>query len=265
MLDYKQIQLAREATGIPDSTLEKDYLIELLLCHFSMSDYLKEHFVFRGGTALKKVYFPHFRYSEDIDFITDIRVGMNNCEEIIGKTLALINKTLPVDLHMESMPMQKGHVQILINYRLLPEIHGDKKLKIDIVNDVPLLKASPRRLAFTHKDFSGMKRTIRTYHLESILAEKIGRILDVVNEPRDLWDLLFLLRLKSRIKTKEVKSSFRKKYITGINVPNLISAIENSDYKNNWETRLRNQVPSLMPYSAAIKELTGLVKKAFSQ
>ena len=50
-----------------DKIIEKDYVISWILLGLAGSR-LKKSFAFKGGTALKKVYFPDYRYSEDLDF-----------------------------------------------------------------------------------------------------------------------------------------------------------------------------------------------------
>jgi len=53
--------------GVALSVVEKDYALTWILCALSKTKY-KEQFIFKGGTALRKVYFPDWRYSEDLDF-----------------------------------------------------------------------------------------------------------------------------------------------------------------------------------------------------
>jgi len=45
--------------------------------YFSKYNFLCENLVFRGGTALKKIYFPEFRFSEDLDFVVDNEKEIN--------------------------------------------------------------------------------------------------------------------------------------------------------------------------------------------
>jgi predicted nucleotidyltransferase component of viral defense system len=54
-LDYFQIQRQAAKEIIPESIIEKDYFIELLLFYFGNDDLLNKKIVFRGGTALKKI------------------------------------------------------------------------------------------------------------------------------------------------------------------------------------------------------------------
>ncbi|MBU2564558.1 nucleotidyl transferase AbiEii/AbiGii toxin family protein [Patescibacteria group bacterium] len=72
MINYSQIVKKASEKGVPVETIEKDYFIELFLFYFSKHKNIKD-LIFRGGTALKKMYFPDYRFSEDLDFLTAIK------------------------------------------------------------------------------------------------------------------------------------------------------------------------------------------------
>lgn len=52
---------------IPERVLERDYCLSWFLAGLSRSP-LRERLLFKGGTALKKCYYPEYRFSEDLDF-----------------------------------------------------------------------------------------------------------------------------------------------------------------------------------------------------
>lgn len=52
---------------IPVGTVEKDYVLSLMLVILSNSE-IANTIVFKGGTAIKKIYYPEARSSEDFDF-----------------------------------------------------------------------------------------------------------------------------------------------------------------------------------------------------
>ena len=52
---------------IREDVLERDYCLAWFLAVLSQSD-LKTVLGFKGGTALKRCYFPDYRFSEDLDF-----------------------------------------------------------------------------------------------------------------------------------------------------------------------------------------------------
>lgn len=54
------------------SIISRDYILSWILKWLSQQEF-GEKFIFKGGTALKKIYFPNFRFSVDLDFTV---VGM---------------------------------------------------------------------------------------------------------------------------------------------------------------------------------------------
>lgn len=52
---------------IPETVLERDYCLAWFLVGLSGTR-LCSQFIFKGGTALKRCYFPDYRFSEDLDF-----------------------------------------------------------------------------------------------------------------------------------------------------------------------------------------------------
>ena len=51
----------------PD-TVEKDYILGWMLYGIYANQQLKDKWIFKGGTSLKKCFFETFRFSEDLDF-----------------------------------------------------------------------------------------------------------------------------------------------------------------------------------------------------
>ena len=67
-MDEKLLRKLAGKYQMPLGTLEKDYALTNLLSvivNFPKLDKI----VFKGGTALKKIYFENFRFSEDLDFV----------------------------------------------------------------------------------------------------------------------------------------------------------------------------------------------------
>jgi len=85
--------------------------------------------------------------------------------------------------------------------------------------------------------------------------------LDVDNEPRDLYDLWYLLKLNLDIKI--VREEFKNKYGYTILVPNLLREIVKNDYRQNWKNRLIYQIFDLPDFDIVIKDLNKLIKKKF--
>ncbi|WP_083500136.1 nucleotidyl transferase AbiEii/AbiGii toxin family protein [Legionella waltersii] len=45
---------------------------------------IKQHFVFYGGTAIKRIYFEDRRFSEDIDLISEKNIFKGTAHSIFG-------------------------------------------------------------------------------------------------------------------------------------------------------------------------------------
>ena len=262
MIDYLQVQRLAIKNNVSPEIIEKDYFIELVLFYFSKNSSLCENFIFRGGTALKKVYFPEYRFSEDLDFVIDSQKEMNVYQEIIIQILQKISSDYPIKIDKRSI-FESDRLQLFIIYDIIPDIKGTKELKVDILKDYYIPKHERKRLLFSYPEFENKNSILETYALESVICDKIGRILDVDNEPRDLYDLWYLLKLNLDIKI--VREEFKNKYGYKILIPNLLREIGKDDYKQNWENRLIHQIFDLPDFDMLIKDLNKLIKKKFEQ
>ncbi|MBN8720703.1 MAG: nucleotidyl transferase AbiEii/AbiGii toxin family protein [Sediminibacterium magnilacihabitans] len=68
MIKPGEIQQKAREVGVRDQQIEKDYILSWILKGVSQHDQLSKIIVFKGGTVLKKIYFPDYRFSEDLDF-----------------------------------------------------------------------------------------------------------------------------------------------------------------------------------------------------
>ncbi len=68
MITKQELIKKHKALNLPLPTIEKDYILGLILACFYQHPIIKEHWVFKGGTCLKKLYLKDYRFSEDLDF-----------------------------------------------------------------------------------------------------------------------------------------------------------------------------------------------------
>ena len=87
MLSRAELQRLANRQKVALGILEKDYVLTEVLKALSQVPMLNEDFVFKGGTALRKVYFPNWRYSEDLDFT----VKHDMAKEDLRKQLDITN------------------------------------------------------------------------------------------------------------------------------------------------------------------------------
>jgi predicted nucleotidyltransferase component of viral defense system len=68
MIRKKEIEQKAEMQHVPKSTIDKDWVLgHFIDAIFSVTE-CRDSLVFKGGTCLRKCYFPEYRFSEDLDF-----------------------------------------------------------------------------------------------------------------------------------------------------------------------------------------------------
>ena len=85
--------------------------------------------------------------------------------------------------------------------------------------------------------------------------------MDVDNEPRDLYDLWYLLKLNLDINM--IREEFKNKYGYEILIPNLLREIVKDDYKQNWQNRLIHQILDLPDFKVVTENLNSMIKEKF--
>lgn len=68
MIKPGEIHIIANRLGIRDTQIEKDQVIGWILKGIPDNEFLKNKLRFKGGTALRKIHFPDYRLSEDLDF-----------------------------------------------------------------------------------------------------------------------------------------------------------------------------------------------------
>lgn len=68
MILKKEIEKIAEAQGVLKSTVDKDWVLGHFIDGIYAIPELREVLIFKGGTCLRKCYFPNYRFSEDLDF-----------------------------------------------------------------------------------------------------------------------------------------------------------------------------------------------------
>ncbi len=65
MIRPGEIQSIASKLGLRDTQIEKDYVIGWVLKGIAEQKILKAQLIFKGSTALRKIYFQDYRLSED--------------------------------------------------------------------------------------------------------------------------------------------------------------------------------------------------------
>jgi predicted nucleotidyltransferase component of viral defense system len=190
MIPRSQITAWRSA-GHPwqtDAMVEQDLIISAMLVTLFRDEALQRTFLFRGGTALHKLYLDRpLRYSEDIDLVQ--RQGGP-----IGSQFDRMRELLKDRF---GTPRSKiGPNVATLSYRFdsedSPPLPLRVKIEMNTREHMQILPAGNKRLEVRSRWFDGAA-DVPTYHPDELLATKL-RALYQRRKGRDLFDLGLALR-----------------------------------------------------------------------
>jgi predicted nucleotidyltransferase component of viral defense system len=73
VIPAREVLDLRAEWSLAVDVIEKDYMLGWLLAGIASEPQLREGWVFKGGTCLRKCYYETYRFSEDLDFT--VRAG----------------------------------------------------------------------------------------------------------------------------------------------------------------------------------------------
>lgn len=246
-------KLARK-DNIGFGIIEKDYFLTMLLEGISQNKKLKESWIFKGGTALRKVYFKEYRYSEDLDFTM---LGYSNKKEIeteLEKVFEFLKEKYNANYRIKSFH-QKGFIDLKIQFDGLRG--GRNTITLDLMSDEIIVTPSNERNIidkYNDEDFS-----LRVYSLEEILLEKLRSLLQRTRI-RDYYDCWFLLKYKkNQFDSRKIKELFGKKAdyknVKLMTLEQFFEPRKLEQAKAYYEKQLKEQISELPEFESMIKEL----------
>lgn len=268
MIPIAELKTRARKENIQERTIEIDFVLGWLLLCLGEVPALSRDLVFKGGTALRKIYSSTWRYSEDLDFTLSRSVSRSEliaacatwCERTArasGLTLGSPEEDTPAPAKLA----QQGNFAIWLPFvGPLGKSARHRRIKVDISATEPIL-LPPEQRAVT-ADFSDqhrIKRKVQVYAAEEILAEKLRSLLQR-REPRDLYDTWRLLTsgevsldidlaiqlLPGKCQTRAVRSSDLRRILTESSSGPLARA---------WQIRLGSQLSELPDLALVIREV----------
>ena len=265
MITQREISRRAFQAEKQDRVIEKDYVITWLLLGIPDSS-LEGLLAFKGGTALKKVYFEDYRFSEDIDFTVlgdaDAAVLLGSLAEVTERLASDVGLIFRVDeARAESRP---GSLTAYVDFvGPLQGALGSRDIKFDFTfNEMIVFPLITRRLISRYSDSENLRKDIRVYSLEEILVEKMCALIGRT-EPRDLYDAHFLLGLGD-LDYESVLDGFSvKAEKKGIDPTRLLDVLREREptIARLWRNRLALQVDDLPHLERVLRETRRAIRK----
>ena len=264
------LELATEANLHPH-VVEKDYVLGWLLAGINKQQELRESWVFKGGTCLKKCYFETYRFSEDLDFTLRETNHINEgflrgvYTEIAGWVYDQSGIEIPADrLTFEIFKNPRGldGCQGRVYYggpMGFSSKNSMPKIKLDLSADEVLVDdpvMTPVRHDYSDYPEDGIN--IQSYSYAEVFAEKI-RALKERTRPRDLYDVInFFRRPESGDIAPQVKAVLIQKCaFKNITFPSLGDLDAHKEQcATGWKDQLAHQLQALPPFDSFWNELS---------
>jgi hypothetical protein len=212
------IRSVSQKTQVQQYIVEKDYALSYLLAAIVSTDGLGENLVLKGGTALKKLYFADYRFSEDLDYSTRVMGPVQQIdaamETVVRSMSEMLNERGPFQVELESLMLKQPHPgdqkAYLVRVQFPEQRQPLCRLKVETTVDEPILTPVEIRPVL-HGFAEEIDVRIPVYSLTEITAEKLRALLQskarlqergwgasrVCRDYYDLWNLLQVPRLKS--------------------------------------------------------------------
>ena len=283
----KALQQHARKLGLPLDTVGKDYLIGHLLAAISAQPELGSALVFKGGTALKKLYFGAYRFSEDLDY-TAVKAPSGKALEAalrraVDEGVRTLSKRGPFAAVLERDDYRDPHPGGQESFRARVQLPWQREplcsIKIEITADEPVILPAPRR-PLLHGYDDGLRAEVLVYALEEIVAEKLRALLQsearrvkrgwTRPRARDFYDLWRILGdLYKDIDVRVIPAVLRKKCevrnVSFSSADDFFAEGLLAEVDAAWTQSLAALVSDLPPVSKVLSELRPKVERLLAE
>ena len=211
--------------------------------------------MFKGGTALSKLYFPElWRFSEDLDFTATAKVDIERLEEALTKIEALSGIQFEItNIHEAGEPV--GYIQVNVQYDAVLGQRNTTKLDITLNEELAFDTVTQRH---SFEDVPQFR--LEAYSIEEILVEKL-RSLYQRARARDYYDIYRLLNQESFDKEEIAEGLQLKAEQQGVELDLETGIPENdvADVHNYWDQALNRLVTEKPEFKKVVSQINNFL------
>lgn len=263
MIRKREIEQKAEAQNVPKSTIDKDWILGHFIDAIFSIPACREKLVFKGGTCLRKCYFPDYRFSEDLDF-TSMDPNFVLDQKLMKQITDLITSRTDVPLHIQEISELRFQDK-LTGYKAIVKFWGadhssnqappppdrwSTSVKIEIIlYELMVFPTESREVFHPYTDeLSETPLTVPCYSLREVLAEKLRALIQrSYTAPRDFYDIWYLANNQETIDWKEITIAFHEKMnyknIEFEGIHQMINDTNDKRVKAAWQNSLGHQIP----------------------
>lgn len=224
MISKDEIEAKSEEFGIHVSNIERDYVFGWLLVGIYSSP-LKELFVLKGGNCFRKAYFPHTRFSNDLDFSSTTAIDQQFLVDALNRVCDFVQNRSGVAFQkdrnrIEEKATSDGDRKVYEVRLYFQDFYGNPhtitiSVRLDVAQfDRVYLPIQSRYLIHPYSDSDICTVQMKCQKLEELLAAKLKCLLQR-RHSYDLYDYVYSVFLNRHIEINrsEIVQVFLKKTI----------------------------------------------------
>ena len=225
MITRDEIEAKAAEFGLHPSNIERDYVFGWLLTGIYAQSTLKDALILKGGNCFRKAYFPHTRFSNDLDFSSTTTIYEDQLvaelNRICGFVQAEAGVTFETDRNWVREKANSDKDRRIFEGRLyFRDFYGNPhtttiKVHLDVTEyDRIFLPVQDRFLIHPYSDGGQCNVPIKCHKLEELLASKLKCLLQR-RHSFDLYDYVYSVFINRDIQVdrSEVLRTFLKKTI----------------------------------------------------
>lgn len=225
MIDKVELDAMSGELGVHVSHVQRDYVFGWVLAGlFQPSNSLSQRLSLKGGNAFRKAYFENARYSNDLDFSTEVELSEEELRTAVAEACVFAGERSGVEFQVENARIESRQTadadgrlyEARVYFR---SFYGEEDVIIRIKLDVKefdriILPVQNRHLIHLYSDAHLCSTPVRCHKLEELLAAKLVALLHRRHSP-DLFDFVHsvFFQRSLEVNRRQLLTTFLKKTI----------------------------------------------------
>ena len=258
----------KTARRVPEDVIERDYVLAWLLTQIPTNSSLSPTLAFKGGTALRRMHFGEYRFSEDLDFTLTKEAPLEDLFKSFKEVFDGLQRVSGIRVTLDENDITRHARNDTFYFNYQGPLPAAKRVKVDVTRgETIVFPLEARRVLKTYEEYTDLPADglpLLVYGLHEIVVEKTLAITDGARrEPRDLYDLWFILRERHLQHPEEVITGLNRKLASrdGRASDVLVKRLERVEavLRKGWETRLGLQVDVFPGFEDCFRDVKQLM------
>lgn len=242
--------------GMEPRLVDLDYTLGWALWGMRQHPYLRKRLLFKGGTCLRKCWFPGYRFSEDLDFTATEWFSWDEFEAAVQDAFRTVGEVTGIDFRAQEPRMDviedeygRESLRFQIYFIGAHPRPNPRAIQLDITrHESVVFEPVARRIHHPYSDAGEVDDWVwRCYALEEVLTEKLRAVLGQRKYAisRDLYDIHTLsgkdLDLEDVKSALPAKVAARDVDVDDLSIERMSS--RKGEFEDDWHRNLVPLVP----------------------